>query len=153
MEAYYTNQSKGGIVAEPTGFNRRKYNTNRYMGRGFFTNSVKPLIEKALPFVGRTLINTAQCFVDEVRKESGLFDVKGGGGGGGASRTINDDFASTPTVAKTTDVMGNRRAYRGGARRRRVRSTIGRRRRRRRSSHVKVGGGRKRRRRRTRYLF
>ena len=79
MEAYYINQAKGGITNEPSGFNRRKYNTNRFLGRGFFTNSVKPLVEKALPFVGRTLVNTAQCFVNEVKKESGLFDVKGGG--------------------------------------------------------------------------
>lgn len=67
MEAYYLSQAENGISDGGGGSGSSGgRGANRHLGRGFFTSALG-LVSRALPFLGRSLLNTAVNVADQLK--------------------------------------------------------------------------------------
>lgn len=66
MEDYYVKQESSGLADGTASGIPNAFGANRHLGRGFFTSALG-LMSRALPFLGRSLLNTAVNVADEFR--------------------------------------------------------------------------------------
>lgn len=145
MDTYYMKQAENGMSEGFSSGSPVGHGSNRHVGRGFFTSALG-LVTRALPFLGRSLLNTAVNVVEGMKNN------------GENSTSVKEALKKSAVDALDSGLetvkMKAKRTIMGAGRRRKkptvhkkgkVKKIGGRRRHRRTSSKVKGGvlGGRR----------
>jgi hypothetical protein len=105
MEHYYRRQAETGVSTGDSFAGRRYRSQSRFMGRGIFS-SILPLVTRALPFLGRSLLNTAVNVAEEFKanNEADVKDVLKRS----AAKSVDEGLDKVKMVAKKLIVGSGR---------------------------------------------
>lgn len=111
MEEYYLKQAQSGIGTGAASGAGEYEGTSRHLGRGFFSSAVG-LFQRALPFLGRSLLNSAVNISEELAsKGEDAMSVKDALKK--SSVAAISDGLDTLKMAARKKIMGGRRRKRG----------------------------------------
>lgn len=115
MDDYYRLQAENGISEGHSSGSAIGHGSNRHLGRGFFTSALG-LVSRALPFLGRSLLNTAVNVAEEM-KSSGENETS-------VKEALKKSAIAALDTGLDTVKMKAKRTIMGAGRKRRRRHTV-----------------------------